>query len=364
MSVEAIANHDEIKIKSIKGGELAEKKVKSQKSQFDDLLESESNKLSQARGKTYNLKDIFAEAAQKYGLRQDLLESIGYHESRFQAGVTSSAGAMGIMQLMPGTARAMGVNNAYDPYENIMGAAKLLKNLSDLYNGDLKLTLAAYSAGTGNVAKYGGVPPFAETQNYVADILKMLESGKSYLESSGTVSVVSNEKDNTSAGVKTANSTKSSTSVQNNVNDNNAVKVQSNSSTTNNTNTIANNTSNATNNTTTVKNNTDTATVQNNTNTSVYSSQGLDKYFSYTEYDLLMQYFSQMLKIISSIGDTDFSSDDEDDSLADLYNLSMQQRLGTLYTNGQNISTTTSQLHTTTMSDVAAKYMAASNMLK
>lgn len=178
MSVEGIGNVDEIKLKSIDSGDLAEKKIKSEKSQFDSLLESESNKLSQARGKTYNLKDIFAEAAQKYGLRQDLLEAIGYHESRFQAGVTSSAGAMGIMQLMPGTAVAMGVNDAYDPYENIMGAAKLLKQLSDLYNGDLKLTLAAYSAGTGNVAKYGGVPPFAETQNYVADIFKMLESGK------------------------------------------------------------------------------------------------------------------------------------------------------------------------------------------
>lgn len=351
MSVEGIGNVDEIKLKAIDSGDLAEKKIKSEKSQFDSLLESESNKLSQARGTTYNLKDIFAEAAQKYGLRQDLLEAIGYHESRFQAGVTSSAGAMGIMQLMPGTASAMGVTDAYDPYENIMGAAKLLKQLSDLYNGDLKLTLAAYSAGTGNVAKYGGVPPFAETQNYVADIFKMLESGKSYLDASGAQSISATAADNAVTSVKDAGGTKPAATAKGYGNSSNAGAVNNNSTKTEET----------------ANNNTTAKAVQNNKNTSVYTSSELDKYFSYTEYDLLMQYFSQMLKIISSIGDTDALSDDSDDmddSLADLYKLSMQQRLGTIYTDGQSISTTTSQLHTATMSDVAAKYMASSNMLK
>ncbi|MCM1272331.1 MAG: transglycosylase SLT domain-containing protein [Clostridium sp.] len=352
MSVEGIGNVDEIKLKSINGKDLVEKKVKSEKSQFDSLLQSESDKLSQARGTTYNLKDIFAEAAQKYGLRQDLLEAIGYHESRFQAGVTSSAGAMGIMQLMPGTARAMGVNDAYDPYENIMGAAKLLKQLSDLYNGDLKLTLAAYSAGTGNVAKYGGVPPFAETQNYVADIFQMLESGKSYLDAASAQGIAANTDDTASTAVKTDSGVKPAVTETGD--------DSSNASAVNNSSTKTDGTG---------KTSTAAKTVQSNENksTSVNGSTELDKYFSYTEYDLLMQYFSQMLKIIASIGDTDAFSDDTDDtddSLADLYKLSMQQRLGTIYTDGQSISTTTSQLHTTTMSDVAAKYMAVSNMLK
>ena len=78
---------------------------------------------------------------------------------------------MGVMQLMPATAHDMGVSNPFDPEQNIMGGAKLLGRLFEKYDGDLKLTLAAYGAGSGSVAKYGGVPPFEETQNFVRDIM-------------------------------------------------------------------------------------------------------------------------------------------------------------------------------------------------
>lgn len=115
-----------------------------------------------------NLKEIFKKAADTYGVDQKLLELIGYRESRYQANATSSAGAMGIMQLMPSTAKEMGVNNAYDPEENIMGAAKLIKHLHELYNGNIDLMIAGYSAGTGAVRKYGGVPPYKETTDYIA----------------------------------------------------------------------------------------------------------------------------------------------------------------------------------------------------
>lgn len=118
-----------------------------------------------------DLMSIFQEAAQTYGVDVNLLTAIARQESNFTANATSSSGAMGIMQLMPATAQGLGVNDAYNPYENIMGGAKYISQLLSRYNGDVSLALAAYNAGSGNVAKYGGIPPFAETQNYVSKVL-------------------------------------------------------------------------------------------------------------------------------------------------------------------------------------------------
>lgn len=118
-----------------------------------------------------DLMSIFQEAAQTYGVNVNLLTAIARQESNFTASATSSSGAMGIMQLMPATAQGLGVNDAYNPYENIMGGTKYISQLLSRYNGDVSLALAAYNAGSGNVAKYGGIPPFAETQNYVSKVL-------------------------------------------------------------------------------------------------------------------------------------------------------------------------------------------------
>ena len=117
---------------------------------------------------TETLETYFQEAADTYGISKDLLKAIGWHESNYIPDVVSSAGAVGIMQLMPGTAQYLGVENSYDPQQNIMGGAKLLAELRDKYNGNLDLMLAAYNAGTGTVEKYGGVPPF--TQGYIDSI--------------------------------------------------------------------------------------------------------------------------------------------------------------------------------------------------
>ena len=127
--------------------------------------------LQKAEAPSQELDAIFTKAAEAYQIPEQLLRAIAYHESRYKPEVVSSAGAMGIMQLMPATAHDMGVADPFDPEQNVMGGAKLLGQLFDKYDGDLKLTLAAYGAGRVSVAKYGGVPPFEETQNFVRDIL-------------------------------------------------------------------------------------------------------------------------------------------------------------------------------------------------
>lgn len=118
-----------------------------------------------------DLDAIFTEASVTYGVSKDLLKSIAKAESNFNPTAVSHAGAVGIMQLMPTTAQSLGVTNSYDARQNIMGGAKYISSLLSKYNGDTSLALAAYNAGSGNVAKYGGIPPFAETQNYVKKVM-------------------------------------------------------------------------------------------------------------------------------------------------------------------------------------------------
>lgn len=115
---------------------------------------------------------IFEEAASKYGVDANLLKAIGKAESAFDASAVSQAGAIGVMQLMPATAASLGVTNPYDARENIMGGASYIAGLLNRYGGDVKLALAAYNAGSGNVEKHGGIPPFKETQAYVRKVME------------------------------------------------------------------------------------------------------------------------------------------------------------------------------------------------
>lgn len=127
-----------------------------------------------------DLKTVYApvidKAAKQHDVPAALIAAVIQQESGFNKDVVSYAGAQGLMQLMPGTARFLGVKDASDPEQNIMGGAKYLRQMLDQFSGDLRLSLAAYNAGPGNVRKYGGVPPFRETQNYVTKVMRNYDS--------------------------------------------------------------------------------------------------------------------------------------------------------------------------------------------
>jgi soluble lytic murein transglycosylase-like protein len=112
-----------------------------------------------------------AEAARLYQLPGEYIRAVVRVESDFVPTAVSRVGALGLMQLMPQTARSMGVTDPFDPRQNILGGSRYLRVLANRFEGDLVLTTAAYNAGGGAVRRYGGIPPFAETQRYVRRVL-------------------------------------------------------------------------------------------------------------------------------------------------------------------------------------------------
>lgn len=121
---------------------------------------------------------IIKAAASTHGVDEHLIRAVIQAESRYNPNAHSPAGAMGLMQLIPGTAARMGVKNAYDPTENIHGGTLYLKKLLAMFDNDLTKTIAAYNAGEGAVMKYGGVPPYKETMNYVPQVMKFYHALK------------------------------------------------------------------------------------------------------------------------------------------------------------------------------------------
>lgn len=121
-------------------------------------------------------------ASKRYGLSTALIRAVIRTESAFDSLAVSSAGAQGLMQLMPALSAELGVEDPFDPRQNIMAGARYLSGLLADHEGNLELALASYNAGPGNVARYQGIPPFKETQDYVARITRLVASSEAAAE--------------------------------------------------------------------------------------------------------------------------------------------------------------------------------------
>lgn len=314
---------------------------------FDGMLRTETDKLNQA-SVTTNLDSIFKEAADKYGVSERLLKAIAYTESGFQADVTSSSGAMGIMQLMPSTASAYGVSDPYDAYQNIMGGAAVLKDLLNMFQGNQSLAIAGYNAGCGNVKKYGGVPPFTETQNYVAKVTSLMQTGVSVPANTVTVNPSTGSTSGTNAFANSSSDAQNQTGISaENAKKNEEILAEIkeiisaiSSLTSNNTytNTLNQNGLSALTGSTSSDfsagsllssyGNPISTILSSLQNVDTTDTDSLQNILSYAEYQLLTSHYANMVDIISVLGSTGLSTDnDNDDSLSNLFKLATQQNM-------------------------------------
>lgn len=175
MTGEDLKPEDLMKIKDTADDSSAEKiELKNVDKELPKITPSKS-----ALQRLDKYEDIINEASEEYGVDANIIKSIILTESAANERALSKTKAKGLMQLMDGTAKDMGVKNAWDPKENIFGGTKYFAQMLRQYDGNTKLALAAYNAGPGNVNKYNGIPPFEETKNYVTRVLGYLNKMES-----------------------------------------------------------------------------------------------------------------------------------------------------------------------------------------
>lgn len=124
------------------------------------------------------LRPLIESAAQQAGVDPRLFDALVASESAYDPNARSRAGALGLSQLMPDTAKSLGVANPFDPMQNLRGGAQYLSQMLSRFGGDPRLALAAYNAGPGAVEKFGGIPPYSETQTYVNRVMSLFEARK------------------------------------------------------------------------------------------------------------------------------------------------------------------------------------------
>jgi len=147
--------------------------IKETPDNFKSTLNNELSNVQNQNNSDYN--QLIEAASRKYNINKNLIKAVITAESGFDSTAVSRTGAMGLMQLMPETAKTLGVRNAFDPSENIDGGVRYLRDMLSEFDGNLELALAAYNAGPNSVKKYGGIPPYEETQNYVRKIMSNIK---------------------------------------------------------------------------------------------------------------------------------------------------------------------------------------------